>query len=358
MDGNALRFPAGHPQLSSLGIVVADRPEPIDIEMPARVTWDEDRTQRIYPAFSGRVARIKADIGMRVTAGQVLVDLASPEFGLAQTEAARARTELAQAKRQLDRIRDLHGLGIAARKELEQAETDTQRAQVELERAQARIRLYGGTETVDQQLAITAGVSGVVIERNVNPGQELRPEQYGPGSVALFVLTNPDTLWLQIDVRESHLALLAPGRAIEFIAHAYPDRRFQARVLAIGDAIDPVTRTLKVRAGIANADRLLKVEMLGKVRVSQPLDDGVVVPSSAVFGQRNTHWVYVSPSPGIFEPRAVKVAYIGTDRVLVREGLRAGERVVVENTLLLARMYSSVRDASEHSAQAGKGQAR
>lgn len=350
VEGTALRFPAGHPQLSSLGTAEASAPKPIAIEMPARVVWNEDRTQRLYPAFSGKVSRILTDVGSRVTAGQALIELASPEFGLAQADASRARTDLAQAQRQLDRIRDLHSIGVAARKELEQAQADSQRAQAELDRAQARIALYGGGDAINQKLALTAGISGVVVERNLNPGQEIRPEQFGPGSAALMVLTDPEQLWLQIDVRERDVSLLAPGRKIEFIAHTYPARRFEAVVLATGNAIDPVSRTLKVRAAVANPERLLKLEMIGKVKLDQPQAEGVIITGASVFGQDGAHWVYISTGPGIFEPRKVEIAYLGGGEVLVSKGLRAGDRVVTENTLLLARMYRTAIDTAERSA--------
>lgn len=358
LTGTTLRFPTGHPQLLALKTVAAEPSRPVSVDMPARVIWDEDRTQRIYPAFAGRISAIRADIGSRVTSGQVLAEIASPEFGIAQADASRARTELAQAQRQLERIRDLHAIGIAPRKDLEQAETDALRAQTELERSQARTRLYGGSEAINQRLAIAAGITGVVVERNLNPGQELRPEQFGPGTLALFVLTDPTHLWLQVDVREGDLSQVEPGRRVEFIANAYPDRSFPAEITAVGDAIDPLTRTLKVRARVDNAARVLKVEMLGRVRVSQSPGAGAVVPASAVVSQDNTHWIFVSPGPGEFEPRQTDISYLGSDRVLIREALRAGEQVLIENTLLLARIYRSAADAHERSSTSGRGAAR
>ena len=358
VDGNTLRYPASHPQLKTLTEAIAVESKPIDIEMPARVIWDEDRTQRIYPAFAGKVSSILVDVGTRVRAGQALAELASPEFGAAQAEAARARTELSQAQRQLDRVRDLNAIGIASRKELEQAETDTLRAQAELDRAHARTRLYGSADSINQRLTITAGMSGVIAERSINPGQELRPEQFGPGSTALFILTDPSRLWLHIDVRESDLSLLEPGRKIDFIAHAYPDQRFEAEVVAIGDSIDPVTRTLKVRARVDNASRSLKVEMLGRARISRSPGNGVVIPAPAVFNQDGAHWVYVASAPGVFELRKVETANIGAGKLLVRAGLSQGQRVVVENTLLLARMHRASLDSGGAGSGDGRGSPR
>jgi len=207
---------------------------------------------------------------------------------------------------------------------------------------------------VNQRLAITAGVSGVVVKRSLNPGQELRPEQFGPGANALFILTDPAHMWLQIDVREGDLPQVERGRQVEFIAHAYPYRIFKAEITAVGGAIDPLTRTLKVRAQVNNSARLLKLEMLGRIRISHLPGQGAVVPSSAVVSQDNTHWIFVSASPGEFEPRRAEFTYLGTERVLVREGVKPGEQVLFENTLLLARIYRSAADANERSSTSSR----
>ena len=63
VQGQQLRFPAGHPQLALLSTVEARAAEKVTIDLPARLVWNEERTQRIYPAFAGRVARINTDIG-------------------------------------------------------------------------------------------------------------------------------------------------------------------------------------------------------------------------------------------------------------------------------------------------------
>ena len=71
LQGNQLRFAPGHPQLALLGIATATPGKSIIVELPARLVWNEERTQRIYPAFAGRVMAIKADVGQPVKAGTV-----------------------------------------------------------------------------------------------------------------------------------------------------------------------------------------------------------------------------------------------------------------------------------------------
>jgi len=109
-----------------------------------------------------------------------------------------------------------------------------------------------------------------------------------------------------------------------------------------------------VRAEVANPRRLLKSEMLGTVRLHQRNSSGVVVPASAVQLLGNQHLVFVQREPGVFEPRQIKVASEGIAEVLVSEGLSAGERVVQQNSLMLAREFKSAREALERKPSPGR----
>lgn len=348
VQGQQLRFPAGHPQIALLGTAPAVAAQSVTIELPARLVWNEERTQRIYPAFAGRVAQLKADIGQSVQVGQVLATLASPEFGAAQADTAKAQVDARMTERNLVRQRELFEAGIVSRKDLELAEAEAARAQAEVARAQARTSLYGASTGVNQQLGLASSVRGVVVERNLSAGQEVRPDQSGPGNPALFVVSDPSVFWVQIDAHESDVASLKPGTSISLSLPNFPGQNFQAKIAATGDFIDSTTRTIKVRAVIDNAQRQLKAEMLGTARIERKLAAGVLVPASAVQLRGTEQWAYVQTEPGVFEPRQVKLGYEGLQEVLVVQGLQAGDLVVKENGLLLAREF---RNAQDHAMQ-------
>jgi len=343
LQGNQLRFAPGHPQPALLGIATATPSKSVTVELPARLVWNEERTQRIYPPFAGRVMAIKVDVGQPVKAGSVLAQLASPDFGIAQADTAKARADVQLSQKSLQRQRELFDAGIVARKDLEQAEAEAARSQAETQRADARTRLYGGAGgaggSVNQQLALVAGLNGVVVERNLNPGQELRPDQSGPGVPVLFVVTDPTSLWVQIDARESEVGTLRPGAGFELVIPALPGRKFEGRVITAADFIDPATRTIKVRGVVANPDRLLKAEMLATARIERMLGGGVVIPAQAVSLLGATHTVLVQVQPGVFESREVQLSYQGPREAVVSRGLEVGEQVVSENMLLLAREF-------------------
>ena len=346
LQGQQLRFPAGHPQLLQLGRVAATPARTLTVDLPARLVWNEDRTQRIYPAFAGRVVQVFADVGQTVRPGSALAQVASPEFGVAQADTAKAQADAQLTQNALNRQRQLFEAGVVARKDLEQAEADAARARAEVQRAEARVRLYGGQgNNVDQRLAVVAGTAGVVVERNITPAQELRPEQSGPGVPPLFVISDPSSLWVVLDARESEVGVLKPGTRFELIVPTLPGQKFEGRVMATGDFIDPATRTIRVRGLVANPQRLLKSEMLATARITRELPAGVMVPTPAVRLEGAAHWVMVEVAPGTFEQRAVGVGYQGQGETLVTSGLSAGDQVVNQNMLMLARQYRLALDA-------------
>jgi membrane fusion protein, heavy metal efflux system len=194
----------------------------------------------------------------------------------------------------------------------------------------------------------------VVVERNLSAGQEVRPDQGGPGNQALFVVSDPSVLWVQIDARESDTASLKPGTKVSLTLPNLPGQTFEAKITATGDFIDSTTRSIKVRAVIDNTQRMLKAEMLGTARIERKLAKGVLVPASAVQLRGTEHWTYVQTEPGVFEPRLVKLGYEGLQEVLIVEGVQANELVVKENSLLLAREFRNAQDeAMQHTPAPG-----
>ncbi|NBO94790.1 MAG: efflux RND transporter periplasmic adaptor subunit [Betaproteobacteria bacterium] len=340
-QAGSLQYPEQHPQLKLLTLSPVRQAQIEKIELPARLVWNEERTQRVYSAFSGRVATISADLGQHVAAGQVLAKLSSPDFGAAQSEAQRAQAEFNLAKQTFERQQKLFELGVIARKELDQSNAELRRSEAAFELAQSRIKLYENPSTVNLELALRAALNGVVVERNINPSQELRPES---NQVPLFVISDPTSLWLQIDAQERDLANLSPGTAIEVKVTSLAERVYPARLAVIGEQIDPITRSIKLRAVVSNPDRSLKSEMLAKA-VYQKQSKGLLeVPSSAVFLKGKQHAVFVATNPSRFELRDVDVAELASDRTLIRAGLQEAEQVVTQNALLLLREIKFAED--------------
>ena len=346
-----LHYPEQHPQLKLLALSPVRQAQVEKIELPARLVWNDEKTQRVYSAFSGRVGIISVDLGQQVSTGQVLAKLSSPEFGAAQSEAQRAQADLSLARQTNERQQKLFEIGVIARKELDQSNAELKRNEAAFELAQNRIKIYENPSAINLELALRAALNGVVVERNINPSQELRPDL---NQAPLFVISDPTSLWLQIDAQERDLASLSPGSAIDVKVSALGDRVYPARLSVVGEQIDPVTRSIKLRAIVSNLDRSLKSEMLAKA-VYQKQSKGLLeVPSAAVFLRGKQHAVFVAVSSASFELREVDVAELGTDRTLIRTGLQEGEQVVTQNALLLLREIKFAEDSANVNPMKGK----
>ncbi len=341
LEAGRIVFPQGSAQTSTIVVDTVKAGEPLQLSLPGRLVWDEGRTVRLFPAFGGRVIRILAKVGDPVTQGQALAILASPDFGQAQADARRAQSDFSLAQKNLDRLHQLFDAGVAPKKDLSAAEADYARAQSELRRAEARVKLYGATgDSVDQNLALRSPIAGVVVERNINPGQELRPDLQLANSPAMFVVTDPSHLWVQLDATEGQLAYLKRGQKVRLRTAAWPGKTFSATIEAISDFIDPSTRTVRVRGVLDNRDRKLKGEMFVTAEAEGPPRAAIEAPAKAVLLSGDKYYVYVEEAPGRYARVEVKVAGIQNGVAGILSGLSAGQKVVVEGNLLLHRLYS------------------
>lgn len=343
LEGNRLVFPAGAPQLATIKSEAAAPGKPASLRISGRLVWDEGRTVRVFPPFSGRVVRILASRGDPVKPGQTLAVLASPEFGQAQADARRSSADFALAEKNLARLRELNAHGVAPGKDLQAAEADYARAQSELQRAQKRISLYGGNETaVDQSFALKSPIAGTVVERNINPGQELRSDLVLANAPPMFVVTDPSRLWVQLDASEADLAHLQRGQTLRLYSSAYPGQPFSAKVEMVSDFIDPATRVLKVRAAVDNRERKLKGEMFVTAEVDIGTTPGVTVPAKAVFLAGDKYYAFTETAPGNYTRVEVKPGASADGSIGVVSGLVPGQKVVVEGSLLLQRMANEL----------------
>lgn len=333
-SANVLRFPAGSPQLAYIRAEAAEaKPEPLVEALPGRIAYDENRTARVTAPVAGRVTTVVVQLGESVSKGQTLALIDSPDFTQALADSERAQLDLRQKRHVFDREKLLFEGEVAPRKEYESAQTDLEEAEVEVSRTRKRLEELGqGSPGGQGQFVLRAPVAGVITERSMTPGT-----QVGPGAdPPLFVISDPTQLRVIVDVPEQQIAALRVGQDIAVEVDAYPHSAFTAKVVSVGDVLDPVTRRVQVRCSIHNPERQLKPEMYARVT---PIATGqpprVRVPNAAVVVVGVKNFVFVETGPGTFERRLVVPSSQGREFTFLKEGLQAGERVVVSGALLL-----------------------
>jgi membrane fusion protein, heavy metal efflux system len=345
VQGETVTLASDSPQLASFPTEQVKPAKPAALELNGRVAWDEDSTVRIYSAFGGRVTRIVAQLGDHVKRGDVLAELASPDYGQAEADAHKAASDLRLSERTLAREKDLFDHGAAPRRELEAAEADLERAKAEQERALSRLAAYGGHDgAVDGSFSLRAPIAGEVVERNLTPGQEVRPDQMLAGTPALtaplFTITDPTHLWVVLDVDEHDASALAPGQSCDVRPHLAANHGLPGTISTVSQFLDPNTLTVKARADVANPERLLRAEMLVTVAIEPPADRMVEeVPARAVLLAGEKHYVYKAAGGGSFARTVVDVGREHGGVLQVDHGLEPSDSVVVDGALLLEKLY-------------------
>ena len=344
---NSVEFPRGSPQLSGIRVAQAKLLLQGEESFTGQLVWNEDCTNRVFSPVAGRIETIVAEIGKKLNKGDDLALMRSPDYGQAQADYRKANSDLAQTEKTLTRSKALREHGAAAIRDVESAQADYDRALSEKQRAELRLQLLGAVGGDFSDLYhVSAPISGVVVDRNINVGQEVRSDIVLAGSPQLaapmFTITDPRKLWVQLDVPEREVSKLQPGQPIEVRSSAYPDRVFEGRLDLVGASLDPQTRVVHARGGVDNSEGLLKAAMYVTVNVKQLLTGSaeIVLPLRAVFFLDGKYFVFLETASGKYEKREVIVRREGSDGTVVVAGgsLQAGERVVTEGTLLLNEM--------------------
>jgi membrane fusion protein, heavy metal efflux system len=186
------------------------------------------------------------------------------------------------------------------------------------------------------------------VERNLNPGQELRPDQ--PGS-PLFVITDPTHLWVTIDAGEADLSSVKLGMEIVIVSNQFPDDAFAGELTQIADFVDPTTRTLKLRGTVPNPNRALKGEMYVQARIRIPRGEYPMVSAKAVYLSGVRSYAFVRTGPETFTRHTVKVGREIDGRVPVFSGLKEGQEAVVSGNLLLDQILANAPPQAEQTAK-------
>lgn len=304
------------------------------LRLPGRLVWNESKTVRVYPQVAGRIQTAAVDVGHKVKMGDLLARLSSADYGTAQSEARKAAADQQLARQALERSRQLHEAGVIADKDWQQAQAEAARASAEAQRASQRLSALGGDG--DGSYALRSPLSGVVVERNLNPGMEFRPEQPLP---PLFVVTDPASLWLQIDASEADLRYLKAGATLAVEVKQYPGERFQGVIRHIADFVDPVSRTIKVRCEVPNPERRLKGEMFAQAVVDLLPSDALLLPATAVMLAGDQRYVLVDEGSGRYRRQRIEVGVERAGQVEVSSGLKAGDKVVAEGNLHLFKYF-------------------
>src|SRR5471030_2153485 len=313
-----------------------------EIRTTGTVDWDNDHTTQAITQVSGPIARIVADTGTRVQAGDPLLYVASGDMTVAVSTYRKAKNRFDLAKHQLDRNKDLFDHKALSARDYEAAQADYNDASTDLQASLQTLKVFGVIQAdisdaeqqnvpIKPEMVMRAPLTGVVVQKMVLPGQFIQA-----GTTAAFVISNTSTVWVQGHVYDKDLASVHVGDKVDERNSSFPDA-FHGVVSYIGDMLDPATRTTSVRIVTQNANALLKKDLFVDVVIHDKTTREVLtVPTTAVlYDEQNFPFVYVQAEPGKFAQRLVKLGGQQGDDTQVTEGLKTGEPVVSQGSVFL-----------------------
>jgi cobalt-zinc-cadmium efflux system membrane fusion protein len=325
--------------------------EPERLRVSGRIALADNRTWRVGIRTDGLVVAVYVGAGDYVRQGQVLARYHADEvrdsrakYHAAQAELARAQAAAALAQRNLERAGTLLELKAASQQQVDQARQDAVVAQTEVRSADTEVeRLKDlleddlrvpaepkpGDETADQ-VPIIAPASGFILEKNVTLGKAIDTMD------DTFIIGDLSQVWMLASVRQDQLGSLRVGQPVRVTVAGVEGEAFQGRIANLGQALDPLTRTMQVRVVLSNADNRLRPEMLADAEIpAGPPRERVLVPSEALQQIEGQDVVFVRTAPDRFTVRPVQVAETRSGETPIVRGLQNGEQIVVKGSFVL-----------------------
>ncbi len=278
------------------------------IDTVGYVDYDESKVSHIHLRTEGWIEDLAVQSeGERVTRGQRLFNLYSPELVNAQEEFVQALNVGNKGLIRASRSR-LDALGIPA----------------------SQIRRLEKNRKPSQTIPIYAPQDGVVSSLSVRDGMYVKP------ATRVMSLADLSSGWLLAEVFERQADWVKVGQPAEVSLAFLPGRTWEGKVEYIYPSLDPKTRTLKARLRFPNPDEALKPNMYANVKIyGGPKDDVIVIPIEALIRTGREERIIIARGEGRFESRQVRAGIESGEWVEILEGVEPGENIVVSGQFLI-----------------------
>jgi len=303
-------------------------PLPTTVIANGVVSPEVNRTIHVTSLGSGRVVDLKAKLGDTVEKGQTLLVISSPDLAGAFSDYEKAKADEQLSHRALERAQMLYDRGAIAAKDLEVAQDTEDKAKVDLNTADHRVRILGADPNhPSAQIELKAPVSGTIVEQNVAGAEGIKSLDNTPN---LFTIANLFEVWVVCDVFENDLGEVHVGDSADIRLNAFPERGYRGKIADISRVLDPNTRSAKVRIVLPNPDGSLRSGMFAVAAFrSRKLTDRVVIPATAIMRLHDKDWIFQKIGANRYRKIAIQADGLAPDGMQeIRSGVKPGDEVV------------------------------
>jgi membrane fusion protein, heavy metal efflux system len=243
-------------------------------------------------------ARVVATISPAVSLSRNIMLFESPDITTLYSQYRQSSSNVDLTSKNLVHVKEMYNNQGATARDLNQAETDAANARASMGEMEGKLRAFG-----------------------FNPVE--------------LESVNAQTAWLMSDVPETELHKVQKGEDVEIVFSSFPDKKFIGKAAAIGDIVDPVTRTVKVRLTLQNPNGRLLPGMFARVDFSYPQRGVILLPLNAIVTVDANDYAFIQTADGEFTRRKVTISNANELNAVVLQGISAGEKVVTSGTMLL-----------------------
>jgi cobalt-zinc-cadmium efflux system membrane fusion protein len=308
------------------------------LRLTGAVAYNSFRTTPVITQVSGPVSRVVVVPGQKVTQGDPMLYVASPDYSQLRTNYLKAKDAYALAQKANARAQDLYQHHAIAEQNVEQAQSAEVQATGDLVAAQAALKVMGVTDPdalvkapPSFEVPVKAPIGGLVVEQDVSAGQFIQP-----GTTQCFMISDVSTVWVLVNVYQKDLPYVRVGDQVTIQTDTYPEV-FHGRIAYVAASLDPNTRTLQARIETNNPGEKLKKDMYVVATVNAgSIQNAIALPDAAVLRDtENQPFVYAAASANQFGRRSVTLGESLNGKTEILSGLKPGDQVVGNGSLFL-----------------------
>ncbi|MBL9101172.1 MAG: efflux RND transporter periplasmic adaptor subunit [Myxococcales bacterium] len=296
-----------------------------------RLEFAPDAAYAVRVPFAAYVEAVHVTAGASVRRGDALARLRSAEVARLRSEVRRLDATIAARRDAVDRYRRLVKDGASSPRELVQSQADLAESEAELRGVREGLRAVRADRAGADEFVLRASADGQVLLRTLDPGERVSPDDEEPA----FLIGDAGRLVAMAAFAERDAAALRDGGACSFTVPALGAVTHAGTLMQVVQTLDRATRTASAVCVPTGVDPRLRAEMAARVRAVVRGAGATVVPRAAVLLRRDEFVAFVAVGEGLLERRRVALGPGFGGRVVVVEGLAAGERVVVADSVLL-----------------------
>jgi len=312
--------------------IVQEKSIAVPLTLSGKVGFDERKIAHITSRIPGRVEEVRVFTNDNVASNTVVAEIYSQDFISLQYEFIQA----------IERMeRSLQGSQDEQKTAQSLYESVLQKLTI-LELSDDDINDLRTSKKPKQYYSIRAPFAGTILESKVKKGMFLQSGE------ELFDFADLSTVWVLADVYERDLARVRPGMKAEVSTTFYPGS-FNGTITSIYNVVDEKTRTVKARIELNNSSRRLKPEMYCTVKIQTQFGkETIKIPSTALMGDTEKHFVFVAINDSTFERRDIRTGVETKEFAEVIDGLLIGERIVVVGSFFLKSELAKETFGEEH----------